>query len=267
MVKHSSGMTLTAMSKMKSLGKAAKNSAMKRAQTPGDNPSDTPTFRSLVAKETEGKLTRDEQNTLRRLRREIRKHEWAKLNAEKPDPNKVSVSAYTSEVRELCQDVTCFLYPFCDHHRHLHLHHHHIYQLPSTTIFPSTNTIANEEPPHFNHHHHHRHHHRHHHHHHHRHTTTTTTTATTTSQQVSPEDEEAVEAVRRNLGDYKLKTSSNYVIPPDERVNTDKKRAQIVKLRTRIYNAKVAFNEYCAKVRAQTRRSHFRFMRKARVCV
>lgn len=55
---------------------------------------------------------------------------------------------------------------------------------------------------------------------------------------------------RKNLGDYKLKTASDYVIPVEERMNTETKRAQIVKLRRRIYDAKAAFNHYCGKVRA-----------------
>mmetsp|Transcript_24697 Transcript_24697/g.74172 ORF Transcript_24697/g.74172 Transcript_24697/m.74172 type:complete len:1868 (-) Transcript_24697:86-5689(-) len=110
---------------------------------------------ALLAKEKSGKLTREEQQRLRRIKRQIRKEEWAAFNAEKPDPEKVS-----------------------------------------------------------------------------------------------PEDEAAVEHARTHMGDYKLKTSRDYVIPPEERVNTEKKREQIVALRRRIYDAKNAFNAYCNAVRS-----------------
>jgi hypothetical protein len=36
------------------------------------------------------------------------------------------------------------------------------------------------------------------------------------------------------LGDYKLKTSPNYVVPPEQRINTQRKREQLVILRQRI---------------------------------
>lgn len=107
---------------------------------------------ALKAKEKAGKLTRDEAQQLRKFKRTLRKEEWARFIAAKPDPNKVA-----------------------------------------------------------------------------------------------PEDEEAVEYARTHMGDYKLKTSRDYVVPPEERVNTEIKREQIVALRRRIYDAKV-FRPNCVSV-------------------
>lgn len=39
---------------------------------------------------------------------------------------------------------------------------------------------------------------------------------------------------RENMGDYKLKTSGDYVVPPDQRVSTEKKRRQLLMLRKQV---------------------------------
>jgi hypothetical protein len=101
-------------------------------------------YQALQDKEKAGKLSREDQQQLRKIKRQIRKKEWGQFISSKPDPEKVA-----------------------------------------------------------------------------------------------PEDEEAVEFARTHMGDYKLKTSRDYVVPPEERINTEIKREQIVALRRRIYDAKV----------------------------
>ena len=44
-----------------------------------------------------------------------------------------------------------------------------------------------------------------------------------------PADVEAIRVANATMGDYKLKTSSEYVVPEDERVNAEKKRRQAEK--------------------------------------
>jgi WD40 repeat protein len=52
----------------------------------------------------------------------------------------------------------------------------------------------------------------------------------------------AIEEAKRTMGNFKLKSSSDYIVPEDQRVNADKKRVQIVLLREQMFNRKRAFN-------------------------
>lgn len=45
------------------------------------------------------------------------------------------------------------------------------------------------------------------------------------------------------MGDYKLKTDPDYVVPEHLRINADKKRRQITLLEEGIYTIKMAFND------------------------
>lgn len=57
-----------------------------------------------------------------------------------------------------------------------------------------------------------------------------------------PADVCAIDEATRMMGDFKLKTSSDYVVPEDQRVNADKKRIQIVLLREQMFERRKAFN-------------------------
>ena len=38
------------------------------------------------------------------------------------------------------------------------------------------------------------------------------------------------------MGDFKLKSADDYIVPEKERVNADKKRAQIMQLKEQVFN-------------------------------
>lgn len=40
----------------------------------------------------------------------------------------------------------------------------------------------------------------------------------------------AIKEARENMGDYKLKTAKDYVVPESQRVNAEKKRIQLLNL-------------------------------------
>ena len=42
-----------------------------------------------------------------------------------------------------------------------------------------------------------------------------------------PKDVAAIRYAQNHMGDYKLKTAENYIVPDNERVDTDKKKRQI----------------------------------------
>lgn len=46
-----------------------------------------------------------------------------------------------------------------------------------------------------------------------------------------PEDAADYRQAKENMGDYKLKTSDDYVVPKDQRVTTAKKRRELLLLR------------------------------------
>lgn len=45
-----------------------------------------------------------------------------------------------------------------------------------------------------------------------------------------PKDVAAIKEARENMGDYKLKTAKDYVVPESQRVNAEKKRIQLLNL-------------------------------------
>lgn len=79
---------------------------------------------------------------------------------------------------------------------------------------------------------------------------------------IDPSDEQKLKHLRQNMGDYKLKTSSDYFVPVSERVNTAKKREQIIALRQRIHDAKNIFNSHVFTLRKQKQLS----IEKIKVC-
>ena len=52
--------------------------------------------------------------------------------------------------------------------------------------------------------------------------------------QEDPEEARLLEQARENLGDYKLKTASDYVVPEHQRVTTKSKRKQLMMLRAQV---------------------------------
>lgn len=53
------------------------------------------------------------------------------------------------------------------------------------------------------------------------------------------EDPQCVEAIRRareNIGDLKLKSDEDYVMPKNLRMNAEQKRAQLIGLETKVYS-------------------------------
>jgi hypothetical protein len=61
---------------------------------------------------------------------------------------------------------------------------------------------------------------------------------------MDPQDSARLLDMQRDLGDFKLKTSPDYIVPPSERTNTSMKRSQLVALRQRIADAKSLFNTH-----------------------
>ena len=59
----------------------------------------------------------------------------------------------------------------------------------------------------------------------------------------NPEDVAAITWAKQNMGDFKLKTDSDYVVPEAQRVNAEKKRREMVLLETSVYKIKMGFNE------------------------
>ena len=51
-----------------------------------------------------------------------------------------------------------------------------------------------------------------------------------------PEEARLLEQARENLGDYKLKTASDYIVPEHQRMTTTSKRRQLTMLRSQVYN-------------------------------
>lgn len=58
-----------------------------------------------------------------------------------------------------------------------------------------------------------------------------------------PMDVAAVQYAERNMGDYKLKSDPNYVVPENQRVNAERKRRQMVLLQESVHFIKMGFNE------------------------
>ena len=49
-----------------------------------------------------------------------------------------------------------------------------------------------------------------------------------------PGDMAALQRARQEIGDYKLKTAGDYVVPESQRVSTERKRVQLVLLRKKV---------------------------------
>ncbi len=49
-----------------------------------------------------------------------------------------------------------------------------------------------------------------------------------------PNEVEALKKAQASMGDYKLKTASDYVVPEHQRVTTESKRRQLVLLRKQV---------------------------------
>lgn len=58
-----------------------------------------------------------------------------------------------------------------------------------------------------------------------------------------PMDVAAVQYAERNMGDYKLKSDPNYVVPENQRVNAERKKRQMVLLQESVHFIKSGFNE------------------------
>lgn len=57
-----------------------------------------------------------------------------------------------------------------------------------------------------------------------------------------PEDRKKIEIAEQTYGDFKLKLSSDYVVPENQRINYSKKRQQMVLLENSIHKLKIDFN-------------------------
>ena len=58
-----------------------------------------------------------------------------------------------------------------------------------------------------------------------------------------PDDVAAIEYTLKNMGDLKLKTAKDYVVPIDQRVNAEKKRRQMVLLEESVHAIKMGYNQ------------------------
>ena len=69
-----------------------------------------------------------------------------------------------------------------------------------------------------------------------------------------PDDIAAIEHSQKHLGDYKLKTSKDYIVPEDQRVNAEKKRRQMVLLEESVHAIKMGYNQRFLALRDLKRR-------------
>ena len=69
--------------------------------------------------------------------------------------------------------------------------------------------------------------------------------------QEDPKDLEQLEIAKNTFGDYKLKMSSDYIVPEKERFNAEKKRQQMILLENSIFNLKVDFNKSLEDLKLQ----------------
>jgi hypothetical protein len=59
----------------------------------------------------------------------------------------------------------------------------------------------------------------------------------------NPQDEQEIRTARATLGNFQLKTSSDYVVPEHLRSNTKQKKRRIAAITLNIYETKKVFNE------------------------
>ena len=64
-----------------------------------------------------------------------------------------------------------------------------------------------------------------------------------------PQDLATYRHAERTIGDYKLKSGSDYVVPEDQRVTATQKRHQLLVLRNEILTRKDAFNSQLLSLR------------------
>ncbi|XP_057301359.1 cilia- and flagella-associated protein 44-like isoform X2 [Hydractinia symbiolongicarpus] len=64
-----------------------------------------------------------------------------------------------------------------------------------------------------------------------------------------PKDIDAIKFAALTIGDFKLKTASDYVVPEAQRVNAEKKRAQLFDLEVKVHDLKKNFNDRLLKLR------------------
>ncbi|GMF32680.1 unnamed protein product [Phytophthora fragariaefolia] len=64
-----------------------------------------------------------------------------------------------------------------------------------------------------------------------------------------PRDVVAIAFAQRNMGDYKLKTATDYVVPEHQRVNAVKKLRQMALLEENLYSARLRFNAKVLELR------------------
>lgn len=64
-----------------------------------------------------------------------------------------------------------------------------------------------------------------------------------------PHDAEVLRIAKETIGDYKLKSSKDYVVPEDQQVTTDKKRQELLLLRNKLFDYRRQFNNMLVALR------------------
>ena len=64
-----------------------------------------------------------------------------------------------------------------------------------------------------------------------------------------PHDVELLRVARENIGDYKLKSSKDYVVPEDQQVTTEKKRHELLLLRNKLFEYRRNYNKKLVALR------------------
>jgi len=68
-----------------------------------------------------------------------------------------------------------------------------------------------------------------------------------------PEDRKRIDEAKQSYGDYRLKLSSDYIVPENLRVNFSKKRQQMILLENSIFKLKCDFNQKIAELKVRKR--------------
>ncbi len=68
-----------------------------------------------------------------------------------------------------------------------------------------------------------------------------------------PRDVQAIEEAQKNLGDYALKSSPEYVVPPEKHINASQKRKQMLVLLESMHFIKKSINERVLELRETKR--------------
>lgn len=64
-----------------------------------------------------------------------------------------------------------------------------------------------------------------------------------------PDDQRLILESKTQMGDFKLKTASDYVVSEDQRVNANKKQHQLARIETLIFRYKEEFNQMLLELR------------------